>query len=62
MFDFARNLEDPGLPPLDLDRLACGGSIDIQIRRKAIRWCGFTEWLAVAVIAVVVLGLLVALP
>lgn len=62
MFDGAHNLDDPSLPPLHLDRLACGGAIDVQIRRKAIRWCGITEWLAVAVIVVVVFGLLVALP
>jgi hypothetical protein len=60
MFDRARNLDDPGIA--HLDRLACGGSIDIQIRRKAIRWCGLAEWFAAAVIVFVVFGLLVALP
>lgn len=51
-------------PPLRPDRLACGGTIalDEKLRRKAIRWRGITEWLAVAVIVVVVFGLLVALP
>jgi hypothetical protein len=60
-FDFARNDNDPGLAPLRTDRLALAMR-DVQVRRKALRWCGITEWLAVAVIVVVVFGLLVALP
>lgn len=59
-FERLRRADDPDIA--HLDRLACGGTIDVQMRRKAIRWCGPTEWLAVAVIVVVVFGLLVALP
>lgn len=59
---FFYGARDDADPPLHPDRLACGGAIDVQLRRKAIRWCGAAECLAVAVIVVVVFGLLVALP
>jgi hypothetical protein len=59
IFDALRKEDDPGIA--HLDRLACGGAIDIQIRRKAIRWCGAAEWFAAAVIVFVVFGLLVAI-
>lgn len=41
-FDALRNNDDPGIA--HIDRLACGGAIDIQIRRRsdwperAMRW------------------------
>ena len=36
MFDEARNLDDPGLPPLHLDRLGLG-MLDIQPRQRSTR-------------------------
>jgi hypothetical protein len=33
-FDFARHHDDPGLPPLHPERLAAGGAIDVQGRRR----------------------------
>ena len=60
-FDGARNHEDPGL---DVARLAAGGTIDVQIRRRSdwpdramtLIWRGFFVALGIAVAARVVLS------
>ncbi len=61
-FDFARNDDNPGIPPLRPDLLAHGGTIETPAPRYRIRWCSVAEWLAFAFVVAVVAAWIVATP
>ncbi len=58
MFDFSRQDEDPGIPPIHPDRLACGGTIEAPSARHSDRLHAWFQVFWYGVLAAFVLAVI----